>query len=373
MTVAAAIALLLWLVLLLVPWQPWRCREQLEPATEGGEPDYDFTVLIPARNEAGVIAETLAAIARAAPAAPVVVVDDESEDDTATVARASGLENLRIVAGTPPPPGWAGKLWALEQGLGYVETPNVLLLDADIRLAPDMIAALQGKAREEGLALVSVLAEPCWSGLAARLLLPAFVYFFKLLYPFALANRRRGPVAAAAGGVMLVKREALRSAGGFAAWRGAIIDDCTLARALKRAGYPVWLGLSRSAASLRRQSPASIAGMVTRSAWVQLHESPLLLLAATALMVLAFWLPPAALAFNGPPRWLGLAACLALAASYLPTLVYYRRNPAAAILLPVIATAYLAMTWYSALRALAGIRSAWKGRRYRTAEARREK
>ncbi|MGH8160625.1 MAG: glycosyltransferase, partial [Gammaproteobacteria bacterium] len=120
MLTVAAIALGLWLVLLLVPWQPWRCRERLEPQIEDGEPDNDFTILIPARDEAAVIGETLAALAAADPATPVIVVDDESGDDTAAIAGASGLENLRVIAGAPPPPGWAGKLWALEQGFARV-------------------------------------------------------------------------------------------------------------------------------------------------------------------------------------------------------------------------------------------------------------
>ncbi|HEX5314604.1 MAG TPA: glycosyltransferase, partial [Gammaproteobacteria bacterium] len=365
MTILTAIALGLWAAVLVVPWQPWRCRERLEAEAEGAAAsETDFTVLIPARNEASVIGETLAALAAAAPGAPVIVTDDESDDGTAGIVGASGLQNLILVAGTPPPPGWAGKLWALEQGLARVHTQRVLLVDADIRLAPGMIAAVQRKA-DEGYALVSVLAEPCWRGLATRLLLPAFVYFFKLLYPFALANRPRGPIAAAAGGVILVEREVLASIGGFAAWHDAIIDDCALAARVKRAGQRTFLGLSRGAQSLRQQNLASIAAMVTRSAWVQLHESPLLLLAATALLVLAFWVPPAALAFAGVPRWLGVAACAALAASYLPVLLYYRRNPLAAILLPVVATAYLVLTWLSALRAATGTRSAWKGRRYR--------
>ncbi|HEX5313919.1 MAG TPA: glycosyltransferase, partial [Gammaproteobacteria bacterium] len=312
MTILTAIALGLWAAVLVVPWQPWRCRERLEAESERRRPESDFTVLIPARNEAAVIGETLAVLAQAAPGAPIIVIDDQSDDGTAEIVRASGLEHLGLIAGTAPPPGWAGKLWALEQGLASVATRRVLLLDADIRLAPGMIAALERKA-DEGCALVSVLAEPCWRGIAARLLLPAFVYFFKLLYPFALANRARGPIAAAAGGVVLLERDVLASIGGFAAWRDAIIDDCTLAAHVKRSGHRTFVGLSRGAQSLREQDLASIAAMVTRSAWVQLHESPLWLLAATALLVLAFWVPPAALAFPGVPRWLGIAACLALA------------------------------------------------------------
>lgn len=363
MIVLAAVALGLWLALLLVPWQPWRCRERLEADETSPGPISDLAVLIPARNEAAAIGETLRALFLAAPDAAVVVIDDESDDGTAAAARASGLENLGLIEGTPPPPGWAGKLWALEQGLERAQTARVLLLDADIRLAPGMVAALLRKA-EEGYALVSVLAEPCFRGFWARLMLPAFVYFFKLIYPFALANRSGGPVAAAAGGVVLVEREALVRIGGFAAWRDAIIDDCTLARRMKRAGYRCFLGLTRGALSLRRQGFGSIAAMVARSAYVQLRESPLMLAGVTALMALCFWVPPAALAWGGASRWLGLAAWLALAAAYMPTLRYYRRNPLSAVLMPLTATLYLAMTWHSAIRAHLGTRSAWKGRRY---------
>lgn len=368
MIALAAVALALWLALLLVPWQPWRCRERLEPEAGPDGAGRGVTVLIPARDEAEVIATTLGALAAAAPAAPVILVDDQSTDGTAEAARAAGHPRLEIVSGSAPPPGWAGKLWALEQGLGRAATPQVLLLDADIRVAPGLVAALQARARA-GYALVSVLAAPRFDGFWADLLLPAFVYFFKLLYPFALANSARGPVAAAAGGVVLVERRALLDAGGFAAWRNAIIDDCTLAARLKRRGHRTWLGLSRGADSLRRQGFASIAHMVARSAYVQLRESPVLLLGASAVMALAFGVPLAALAWPGPARWLGLAAWLALAVSYVPVLRYYRRNPAAAAALPLSAAIYLAMTWYSALRAWRGTRSAWKGRRYvRSAE-----
>jgi len=361
--ILAALALGLWLLLLVAPWQAWRCRERLEPDARRPRDDAGLTVLIPARDEAEVIGTTLSAVGRAAPGARVILVDDESRDGTAEAARAAGHPQLTVISGSPPPPGWAGKLWALEQGLAHVDTPRVLLLDADIRLAPGMVDALERKARA-GYALVSVLAEPCFAGLWARWLLPAFVYFFKLVYPFALANSARGPVAAAAGGVVLLERDALAATGGFAAWHDAIIDDCTLAARIKGAGYRTWLGLSRGALSLRRQGLRSIISMVARSAYVQLRESPVLLTTVTGLMLLCFWIPPAAIAAGGHAAWLGLAAWAALAASYVPTLRYYRLNPLAAVLLPLTATAYLAMTWHSALRASRGTRSAWKGRHY---------
>ncbi len=363
--ILAAAALACWITVLLAPWYAWLCRERLEaePAMSPSAPD--FTVLIPARDEAGVIGDALRAGAAAAPDARVIVIDDESGDATAEIARASGMSNLTVVAGTRPPAGWTGKLWALQQGLERVATPRVLLLDADIRIAPGMLPPLQRKANE-GFALVSVCVEPCWDGIAARWLLPAFVYFFKLLYPFALANREGGPIAAAAGGVVLVDRGALIEAGGFAAWRAAIIDDCTLAAHVKRGGRRCFIGLTHGAASLRRARLGDIAHMVARSAFVQLRESLPLTLAASALLILAFWIPVLAIAFGTRPaaRALGLVAFLALLACYLPTLLYYRRNPLAALLLPLAATFFLVATWYSAWRALAGTRSVWKGRHY---------
>lgn len=369
MLILAAIALALWLAVLLVPWQPWRCAERLEPESSDGPKGADFAVLIPARDESAVIADTLRAVTHAAPDAPVILVDDQSRDDTVTIARGCGLRNLQIIAGTPPPEGWTGKLWALQQGLERVTTPRLLLLDADIRLVPGMVAALHRKA-DEGCALVSVCAEPCWRGTAARWLLPAFVYFFKLLYPFALANRADSRVAAAAGGVILLDREALLEAGGFGAWRGAIIDDCALAAHVKRAGHRCFIGLTHGATSLRGASFGDIVHMVARSAFVQLRESVAWLVAASALLILAFWVPLLAVAVGDTAtRILGGLAWLALMAAYLPTLGYYGRIALAAIALPLAASFFLLVTWYSAARALAGTRSVWKGRRYRHGSA----
>ncbi|HEX7348626.1 MAG TPA: glycosyltransferase [Rhodanobacteraceae bacterium] len=368
--ILATLALLSWASVLLAPWAVWLCREQLEADASLTPDARELTVLIPARNEATVIGATLAALQRAAPGARVIVIDDQSSDATASIARASGIANLEVIAGTPPPAGWTGKLWALQQGLAGVTTPTVLLLDADIRLAPGMLATLQQKARA-GYALISVYAEPCWNGLASRWLMPAFVFFFKLLYPFALANRRGTHTAAAAGGVALVERAALITAGGFTAWRDAIIDDCTLAAHLKHAGFDCWIGLTHGAQSLRRTTFRDMARMIARSAFVQLRESLALTIAMSVLLALLFWLPALALAFghDTTTRVIGLLACLALLTAYLPTLLYYRRNPLAALLLPLAATFFLVATWYSAWRALAGTRSVWKGRRYRHGSA----
>lgn len=369
LAILAAAALACWSGLLLAPWAAWRCRERLEASPGAPPPDADVTVLIPARNEAAVLGRTLDALAQAAPGVPVVVVDDDSSDGTAAIARASGLPQLVLVMGAPPPPGWSGKLWALQQGLARVSTSWILLLDADIALAPGLLAALQAKART-GCALVSVCAEPCFDGAAARWLLPVFVYFFKLVYPFALANRTGSRIAAAAGGVVLIERAALVGAGGFAAWRDALIDDCTLAARVKGAGRRCWIGLSHGARSLRGAGLADIWHMLARTAFVQLHESLGWLFAVSVLLALTFWVPPIALAFGaGIVRWLGLLAWLALMASLVPTLRYYRRSPFAALLLPFAATFFLAATWYSAWRALAGTRSIWKDRRYQRGPA----
>jgi hopene-associated glycosyltransferase HpnB len=370
MLILTAIALGLWLAVLVAPWTAWLCRERLEAGPQPARaPTNDITVLIPARNEAAVIGETLRALRAAAPSAKVVVIDDQSSDGTVAIARASSPVNLDVITGTPPSVGWTGKLWALQQGLAHVTTPRVLLLDADIRVAPGLLQGLQRKL-DEGFALASVCAEPCWDGAAARWLLPTFVYFFKLLYPFALANRPGSRIAAAAGGVILVERAALLDAGAFTAWRGALIDDCTLAAHLKRRGRRCWIGLTHGAASLHRESFSDIARMIARCAFVQLRESLLLTAAVSALLALVFWVPVAALAVApNPARAVGLLACLAMLAAYLPTLMYYRRNPLAALLLPLAATVFMLATWYSAWRGATGTRSVWKGRRYQRRSA----
>ncbi len=370
MLILAALALACWAGVLLAPWAAWLCREHLEPDPGPPASPSDFTVLIPARNEAEVIGETLRALSIAAPATRVVVIDDQSTDATASIARASGLPHLTVIAGTTPPQGWTGKLWAMQQGLERATTSRVLLLDADIRLAPGMLASLQRKANG-GHAMVSLCAEPCWDGFAARLLLPVFVFFFKLLYPFALASNRDSRIAAAAGGVILIDREALLDAGGFGAWREAIIDDCALAAHVKHKGYRCWIGLTHGATSQRRANLADIAHMIARTAFVQLRESLALTLAASVLLIVAFWIPVLALAF-GPTRTaqaVGLIAMLAMLACYLPTLMYYRRSPLAALLLPLAATFFLGATWYSSWRASTGTRSVWKGRRYQRGDA----
>ncbi|MBX6420977.1 MAG: glycosyltransferase [Nevskia sp.] len=352
--------------LLLAPWRPWSTRERLE--TAGAVPHADLseiTALIPARNEAALLPRSLAALTAQGRGLRVVVIDDQSEDGTAQIARR--FPGVEVIAGTPLPAGWSGKLWALEQGLRTVRTPRVLLLDADIELAPGLLARLLERQRRHHLQLVSLMADLRRTSFWDKLLLPAFVYYFKLLYPFALSNAPRfKSIAAAAGGCVLVETEALRAIGAFASLRDALIDDCTLARRIKRAGMRTWIGLSRGAVSLRPYGTLrAIHDMVARSAFTQLGYSTPLLLLVTAIFAGVYWAPLGLLATS--TGWLAALSLAALALGYVPTLRYYGLAPGWALLLPLTATLYLAMTWSSALRYFRGVRSQWKGRRYEAA------
>ena len=370
----SALALLAWLGVLLAPHAPHRVRERLEPPADptAGADLGAVTVLMPARDEAGVIGRSIAALASQGRRLEVVVVDDQSSDDTRGAAlRAAGPNvALRVVEGRPLPDGWAGKLWALEQGRAVVERPCVLLLDADIELAPGMVPALLAKMRENDATLVSVMAELHCTTFWERLLSPAFVFFFKLLYPFSSSNDPTKRTAAAAGGCMLVRADALNAIGGFASIRAALIDDCTLAAALKRHRPPIWLGMSRSVRSLRVYGGlGDFWSMVSRSAFTQLRYSTALLLAATALMALTLLVPVAALVGGAAAAEPGVAAAggaawFAMAAAYRPVVSFYRLPALWAATLPAAAALFLAMTYDSAVRYWRGTRASWKSRDY---------
>ncbi len=363
----------LWVAALLAPWRAWSTRERLEPDPRAGPLTPDecaaVTVLIPARDEAGIIGRTIAAVRAQGTAIPILVVDDQSRDETAVVARTAGGDQCEVIAGDPLPAGWVGKMWALEQGRRRVRTPLVLLLDADIELCPGMLAALLARRGADGRALVSLMAQLEMASRWERLLIPAFVYFFKLLYPFRISNSRSSVVAAAAGGCVLVETAAIERIGGFGAIRGALIDDCALARAVKDAGGRTWIGLTHGAVSARRMPTlGSIWRMVVRSAFAQLRYSALLLLLCVALLLLAFWAPLAALLSHDRRVWeAGVVALAAMLATYVPILRFYRLSPLWALTLPLAGTLYLGMTVSSALQAWRGVRSQWKGRVYRAA------
>ncbi len=364
-TALAATAALLWWALLALPWRPWRTAERLEGTGVAASDLNGVTVLIPARNEAATIGRILTALAGQGPGLRVVVVDDESTDGTGAAAQASGLPNLTVLRSDPLPPGWTGKLWALEQARHHLETPLVLLLDADIALAPGTIDALRARLRTDHLQLVSLMAAPGLTGPWERLLMPAFVYFFKLLYPFRLANSRSGRVAAAAGGCILMETEWLDRIGGFGSIRDELIDDCALARRVKSDGGRTWIGLTHSALMVREHGFRDIWNMVARTAFSQLRYSSLLLGLCTLALLLAFLAPIAGLAApDGAARALSAAALAGMILSYVPTLRFYGRAPAWAITLPAIGLLYLLMTWASAVRYWRGDRSRWKNRTY---------
>jgi hopene-associated glycosyltransferase HpnB len=369
---ASAFALAVWLGVLAAPWQPHRVRERLASEPGGAADLSDVSVLIPARNEAEVIGRAIAALERQGRGLEVVVVDDQSSDDTRGAALRAAPQGvaLRVVAGRPLPAGWAGKLWALEQGRAAVARPLLLLLDADIELAPGVVPALLKKMRDHDATLVSVMAELDCRTFWERLLVPAFVFFFKLLYPFAWSNDAAKRTAAAAGGCMLLRADALAAIGSFAAIRGALIDDCALAAALKRHRPPIWLGMSHDVRSLRvYASLGDFWSMVSRSAFTQLKYSTARLVAATLLMA-ATLLAPVAGTLAGvlarEPHVAGAAAAawLAMAAAYWPVVAFYGLPLPWVATLPAASALFLAMTWHSAIRCWRGTRATWKAREY---------
>jgi hopene-associated glycosyltransferase HpnB len=300
----------------------------------------------------------------------IVVVDDDSSDGTGAAAthaaEAVSHRQLTVLNSKEPPAGWTGKLWALKQGIAAAELlqPDYLLLtDADIVHAPDTLAWLVKQSSAGRFVLTSLMAKLRCVSLAERSHVPAFIYFFQMLFPFSWVCRPNSNVAGAAGGCMLIRADALKRAGGIASIRNALIDDCSLAAKLKAIG-PIWLGLTDRVHSIRRYETLSdVKQMITRSAYAQLHYSPLLLAATTASMVITFILPPLLAIFaTGLPRFLGTAVWLAMALSFVPTLRFYRRSPLWGLVLPGIASLYLSYTLNSAYQYMRGRGGQWKGR-----------
>jgi len=358
---------LAWPCILLFPWGPWSTRERLDSDNASPEPDLsDVTVLIPARDEAESIRGTLAALEQQGQNLAVIVIDDQSSDGTADLAKKNFGGNLRVLHGKELPAGWVGKLWALEQGREAATSELILLLDADIELAPGTIGVLTSKLKAENLDLVSLMAELSMQTLWEKVLSPAFIFFFKLLYPFAVGNDPRSRLGVAAGGCVLIRADKLEAIGGFSALRTSIIDDCELAKRVKQVGGKTWIGLTHSARSQRPYpSLSSFWNMVARTAFTQLRYSLLLLLLTTLLMVLVFWCPVLGLAHRSMTvRAVSCVGLVSMWAAYLPVVRFYRQTPFLVITLPVVASLYLLMTWSSAIRYWRGQRSMWKGRSY---------
>lgn len=358
----------------------WRGRVRLDPVPAALEAWPGVVAVIPARNERDAIGRVLAA--HAASDYPgsfsVILVDDASEDGTSDAARAAwkSVRGFRILSAPALAAGWTGKLNAVAAGIAEAarlapEARYLLLADADIELAPATLRGLVARAEADGLALASLMSRLDSRGFWGGLLIPPFVYFFQMLYPFPWANDPHRKLAAAAGGCMLVRADALRGAGGIAAIRGRLIDDCALAALLKSAGGRIWIGLAdREAVSLRdNRSLGSIWSMVARTAFAQLGRSWIMLAAAVAGMALVFLAPPA-IALSLPlhrdmsAASLALAAWALLAATFIPTQRLYARPAASALALPAAAALYLAMTLSSAIRDVRGRGGMWKGRAY---------
>ncbi|WP_026073120.1 glycosyltransferase [Nodosilinea nodulosa] len=404
------LSLAIWVVLVGFWGRFWWADQRLDaaapalaPAVDQGKNSPSVWAIIPARNEADVLPQTLGSLLRQdyPGVYAIVLVDDQSTDGTATVARqvaqqANQTERLTVIAGEPLAPGWTGKLWAMDQGARYAQgqphPPDYLLFsDADIEHSPSNLRQLVAKAEAEALDLTSLMVllrcESHWE----KLLIPAFVFFFQLLYPFPWVNDPARSTAAAAGGCILLRRQALERIGGLTILRNALIDDCSLAAAVKRSQPPkatlpspsqeekaasphppIWLGLTTTTHSLRPYPTlGSIWDMVARTAYTQLHYSPWLLIGTVLGMGLVYLVPPIELIW-GIATEQGLVAILAgltwllMALAYGPTLRLYRCSPLLGFALPLIGLLYTLMTLDSAWRHWRGQGGAWKGRVYPT-------
>ena len=374
---AASLSLAAWIYLIFFRGAFWRSDQFLAAANLAGRPWPEVVAVMPARNEAdtitGAVASHLAQDYRGR--YRILLVNDQSTDATPALAAqaADGNRALCIIEGRPLPEDWTGKLWAVKQGLDAIEelSPDakyVLFTDADISHSANALRDLVAKAESQNLVMVSQMVMLRCRSIWEQLLIPAFVYFFQMLYPFRWVNDQNREIAAGAGGCMLVNREILAKAGGIEQIRDRVIDDCALAQLLKPFG-PVWLGLSHECLSLPAYDRLSdIWAMVTRTAFVQLSHSVLALVAAIAAMSVIYLLPPVAVLLgsniNSPAVMvIGLASWIAMSASYLPTLKLYRQPAWASVFMPVSALLYTLMTIDSARKFLTGKPPSWRNRK----------
>jgi hopene-associated glycosyltransferase HpnB len=362
------VPLLIWLYLFLLHRGFWLLRER-DTAPVAEPANWPSVVaVVPARNEADVIQQSIGSlVAQDYPGSfQVVLVDDLSDDSTADLARGLSSGRLTVLTGSARPPGWTGKLWAMSQGSEHAAASQPEFLwftDADIAHAPDNLRQLVSRAESGNKVLVSLMARLHCKSAAEHFLIPAFVFFFDMLFPFGAVNDPRSKVAAAAGGCMLARRTALEKAGGIAAIRHNIIDDCALGRAMKAQG-PVWLGLTDRAVSLRPYPHiADIRHMVTRTAYAQLGYSPLVL-AGTLFGLFMVYLAPVmtALFAWGISQLAGWLAWIIMAVMFQPILRFYRLSPLWGLALPLIGVFYAAFTLESAFMHWAGKGGMWKGR-----------
>lgn len=356
----------------------WRIEPLLEreaPRMQLGE---RVIAVVPARNEAAELPQTLGALLdQSHRDLHVVLVDDHSTDGTAPLARTIAGDHgasarLSILAAPELPAGWTGKVWAQNWGVREAVARGaewIWLTDADIRHAPDVLDRLLATAHRGRRDFVSVMARLRCETIVEKLLIPAFTYFFATLYSFRATRNDRNRTAGAAGGCILVRSEVLERIGGMAAIHDAVIDDCALALACKATGARLWLGYDRGVESTRGYpSLRALWDMVARSAYTQLRRSPAVLAGCVLGLAFVFFVPVVAIAFGGPAsQALGVVAYAAMVRTYVPMVRWLGCGPAWALGLPLSAALYTAMTISSALRHHRGAGAVWKGRAYGTA------
>ena len=368
----ATLTAVTWSYLALARGSFWRIKNAKPDASDKAGFSGAVVAVIPARNEAELIGPVVTSLLNQCAAMPVLLVDDASSDGTADVARraaekAGKVDALIVIQSKPLPAGWTGKLWSMHQGIERARASNpawLLLADADVVQGAETVANLGLIASEGHYDLVSFMVTLHCESLAEKLLIPAFVYFFFMLYPPAWIRDTRRSTAGAAGGCMLVRADTLERAGGLEAIRGALIDDCSLARLLKQHGGRLWIGLSDQSQSLRRfETFSDVEHMVSRTAFNQLKHSSLLLLGTIAGMVITYLAPPLLLLTRSRLAiFMGAAAWAAMTMTYSTMVRYYRLNPACALTLPLAALFYLGATMHSALKYWNGSGGDWKGR-----------
>jgi hopene-associated glycosyltransferase HpnB len=350
----------------------WRTKSAQPDARDNAAISGGVVAVVPARNEAELVGPVVTSLLNQGVAISVVLVDDESTDGTAEVARrasekAGKADALIVIQSQPLPAGWTGKLWSMHQGIERARALNptwLMLTDADVLHGAETVANLGLVASHGPYDLVSFMVKLHCESLPEKLLIPAFVYFFFMLYPPAWIRNTRRSTAGAAGGCMLVRAETLGRAGGLESIRGAVIDDCSLARLLRQHGGRLWMGLTDQSQSLRRyETFADVEHMVSRTAFNQLKHSSWLLLCTIAGMLITYLAPPLLLLTRSRPSiFMGAAAWAAMTITYSTIVRYYRLNPAWALTLPLAALFYLGATMHSAVKYWKGSGGDWKGR-----------
>ncbi len=378
--VISGLSLVAWLYLWLFRGGFWRADQRLE-AIELGANAPGVMVIIPARDEADVITESLTSLLKQDYPGPlsIFLVDDNSSDDTAAIGKIAAEKvdmsnSLTLISGASLPPGWVGKMWAVQQGLDVAMSKDqsseyIFFTDADIHHSESNLRQLVAKANSDQLDMVSLMVKLKCVSFWDWLLIPAFVFFFQKLFPFSIVNKPDSRLAAAAGGCMLIRRTALDKIGGVVSLKSAIIDDCALARALKNSG-PIWLGLSEDTESIRAYNQlGTIWQMVTRSAFEQLSNSFIMLCITVIGMMLIYLAPPAMMQLSllwdaTIPMLMAGAAWALMAFLSTPTFRLYGLSPVYGLLLPIAGLLYLLMTIDSARRYWLRKGGYWKGRTY---------